>query len=241
MEKFRHVSLVFIICLVIGIQGISANDTGTRSFPHLNIVLFKFGGIEDSNIASYAEFTGAIRMAVIRLYGKFVYYGQGLKYLSDLDYIEFENRETPTNSKRIEDFYKNIRALKIHIGNVGSKTNDSEKIIVYVRDNIFLINSEAKVRTIELVHNIIAEEYYFLKNIQQAIICYALAMDAKRMKKEDAIVINLLSESKMMMEDSFKMVSNIDSGNLSIAKLLEKVIKNELNELDPSSQNSGPN
>jgi hypothetical protein len=235
MKKVRHVPVVIIICLVIGVQGLIANDTGIKRLPHLKIVLFKFQGTEHPNSARFAEFYAAIRMAIINLGMHFVSYGTGFKYLSDLVYVPLESKNTPTSFKMIEKFYKKHSALEIHIGNAGSKTDYSGKIIAFVRDNIYLINSEAKIPTIEIVHNLKAEEYKCVNDIQQAITCYALAMDAKTMEKENPIVIQLLQESKMMTMNSIKSceLSSLKLLKKEILKSLEKEIIKELNDLSP--------
>ena len=227
--KYGKLSILFIVTIVL--QGVIADGTYAQSFPHLKILVFKFGGIKDVDRQDkFDEFIDAIRRAIDEIKLDYPDKNPPYAYLSDMKYKDFTKIEAPSTDKTRKVFYENERALEMHTGFVGF-----EKDIVYVRNYIFLNNTLANsLNRITLTHNVSAEEYSSLKNIQQAIMCYALAMDAKRINKDTSITSGFLAKA-------FNLVSNIDSGKILFAQLLKGSIEKELNVLKTSKFSGGIN
>jgi hypothetical protein len=210
--KMKTYWVVVILC---GVLLLWAQPVNAQSGPRLLIKLSKYEGDPQS---AFGQFYIILKNKLLNMSLELSKKNDPSDYLARLE-LDRTGVEAPLTTEAKLDYWKKTGALALLEGMIFS-SGDGEIIIISTAD-LGELGENLPKRTIDLELKVTPREFRSMRDAHSLATLYALAVDAKRLKKPDHVVINILSKAYAISLD-------LDSNTSPDIEFVKKEIKKML-------------
>ena len=183
---------MMVLC---GLLFLSAQQLNADSSPRLLIKLSKYEGDPQS---AFGQFYIILKNKLLNMSLELSKKNDPSDYLARLK-LDRTGVEAPLTTETKLDYWKKTGALALLEGMIFS-SGDGEIIIISTAD-LGELGKNLPKRTIDLELKVTPREFRSMRDAHSLATLYALAMDAKRLKKPDHVLINILSKAYAISQD----------------------------------------
>ena len=218
INKFFYVIIIVLCTFNI----LTAQHLNAQNNPRLLIKLSKYEGAPRS---AFDQFYIILKNKLLNMSLELsTNEDESFYYLSRLK-LDRTGVEAPLTTEAKLDYWKKTGALELLEGMIFTSGNG--EIIIISTADLGELGDNLPKRTIDLELKVTPEEFRSLRDEHSLATLYALSMDAKRLKKPDHVIINILSKA-------YTISQNLDSKNSPDIELVKKEIKKMLDAFKPS-------